>query len=411
LWPNLRAEGDIVTDKTQVVVLGGGYAGVMAADRLTQRDDLAVTLVNPRGTFVERIRLHQLVAGTDDAVVEYRDVLADRVRLVVDSAARIDVPGRRVELASGEALAFDYLVYAVGSGSAEPDLPGAAEHAYPIASLEQAHRLRAALDRAGGASGTVRVTVIGAGPSGIETAAELAEGGATVTLVCGSVLGPYLHARGRRAVAKRLARLGVRVIEGPGATATRVTRDAVRLADGRDVASDVTVRTVGFSVPDLARDSGLSTDDAGRVLTDETLTSVDDPRIVAAGDAAAPSDLPFRMSCQAAGPLGCHAADTVLHRVAGTEPEPVALGFFGQCLSLGRRAGVFQVSGRDDDATRWYVGGRAGGRLKEYICASIVKQLRDEARRPGSHRWAGDRTRSERLRARDDVATASGRAR
>jgi len=408
-----------VTDKTQVVVLGGGYAGVMAADRLTQRDDLAVTLVNPRGTFVERIRLHQLVAGTDDAVVEYGDVLAERVRLVVDSAVRIDLPGRRVELASGRTLAYDYLVYAIGSGSAEPDLPGAAEHAYPIASLEQAERLRAALDAI---AGRPAVTVVGAGPSGIETAAELAEAGATVTLVCGRVLGPYLHPRVRRAVARRLARLGVRVLDGPGATVTAVTRDAVHLADGSELASDVTVRTVGFSVPDLARRSGLSTDAVGRVLTDETLTSVDDPRVVAAGDSAAPSDLPFRMSCQAAGPLGCHAADTVLHRVAGTEPEPVALGFAGQCLSLGRRAGVFQCAHRNDAAMPVHLGGRAGGRLKEYICRTIVKQLRDEARRPGSHRWAADRTRSERTRServrservrgrRDDVAAASGRAR
>jgi NADH dehydrogenase FAD-containing subunit len=50
--------------------------------------------------------------------------------------------------------------------------------------------------------------------------------------------------------------------------------------------------------------SGLRTDALGRLLTDETLTSVDDDRIVAAGDAAAPSDQPLRMSCYAAGPLG-----------------------------------------------------------------------------------------------------------
>jgi len=41
-------------------------------------------------------------------------------------------------------------------------------------------------------------------------------------------------------------------------------------------------------------------------------TRVDDVRIVAAGDSAAPSDLPFRISRQAAGHLGAHAADTVL---------------------------------------------------------------------------------------------------
>ena len=53
-----------MTENTDVVVIGGGYAGVMAANRLTQRDDVTVTLINPRPTFVERIRLHQLVGGS-----------------------------------------------------------------------------------------------------------------------------------------------------------------------------------------------------------------------------------------------------------------------------------------------------------------------------------------------------------
>jgi NADH dehydrogenase FAD-containing subunit len=57
------------------------------------------------------------------------------------------------------------------------------------------------------------------------------------------------------------------------------------------------------------------------VPTKETLTSLDDPRILAAGDCAAPSDRPFRMSCQAAGPLGAHAAGTVLRRLAGQTPD------------------------------------------------------------------------------------------
>ena len=79
-----------MSENTDVVVIGGGYAGVMAADRLTQRDDVTVTLINPRRTFVERIRLHQLVSGSHDAVVDYRKVLSERVRLVVDTVTRID---------------------------------------------------------------------------------------------------------------------------------------------------------------------------------------------------------------------------------------------------------------------------------------------------------------------------------
>ncbi|QEU88529.1 oxidoreductase [Streptomyces viridosporus T7A] len=61
-----------MTGNTHVVVIGGGYAGVMAANRLRPRDDVTVTLINPRPDFVHRVRLHQLVGGSDDAVVAYR---------------------------------------------------------------------------------------------------------------------------------------------------------------------------------------------------------------------------------------------------------------------------------------------------------------------------------------------------
>ncbi|CAI7974514.1 NADH dehydrogenase [Frankia sp. Hr75.2] len=269
-----------MTGNTHVVVIGGGYAGVMAANRLTLRDDVTVTLINPRPDFVHRVRLHQLVGGSDDAVVAYQDVLAEGVRLVVDTVTRIDAAERSVTLAADRTLGYDYLIYAVGSGSAELSVPGAAEFAYPISTLEEAQRLRPVLDAA---PATAPVTVVGAGPTGIETAAELAEQGRRVTLVCGGVLGPYLHTRGRRSVAKRLAKLGVTVIDGSDAKVTAVTRDTVRLADGRELPSEVTVWTVGFGVPELAVRSGLSTDAVGRLRTDETLTSVDDERIVAAG--------------------------------------------------------------------------------------------------------------------------------
>lgn len=369
---------------TDVVVIGGGYAGVMAANRLTKRDDVTVTLVNPRPAFVERIRLHQLVGGSDDAVVDYRDVLAEGIRVVVDTVMLINAAERVVTLGTDCPLGYDYLIYAVGSGSPDPSVPGAAEFAYPSASLEEAQRLRSAIDRA---PLTAMVTVVGGGPLGIETAAELAELGRTVTLVCGDQLGPYLHPRGRRSVAKGLSKLGVTVLDGPGAKVTAVTRDAVRLSDGRELMSTVTIWTAGFGVPDLAGRSGLSTDVVGRLLTDETLTSVDDERIVATGDAAAPSDLPLRMSCQAALPLGSHAADTVLSRIAGGQPADFTSGIAAMCVSLGRRAGVFQLAHWDDTAMWISLKGRLGAKVKESACKSPIDQLAKEARKPGSHTW------------------------
>ncbi|MGI5151657.1 NAD(P)/FAD-dependent oxidoreductase [Plantactinospora sp. CA-294935] len=391
-----------------MVVVGGGYAGVMAANRLTQRDDVTVTLINPRPRFVARLRLHQLVGGSHDAVVEYREILAERVRLVVDTVARIDAAGRNVTLVKGGTVGYDYLIYAVGSESTDWRTPGAAEFAYPIATLEAAQRLRSVL---AAAPATAAVTVVGAGPTGIETAAELAEKGRRVALVCGGVLGPYLHPQARRTASKRLAKLGVTVLDGPDTKVTAVTPDTVRLSGGRRLPSEVTIWTAGFGVPDLAARSGLSTDAVGRLLTDETLTSVDDERVVAAGDSAAPSNLPFRMSAYAAGCLGAHAADTVLDRITGERPAPVSVLATAMCVSLGRRVGIYQLANKDDIAIRVYLGGRPGAKLKEYSCEASVKHLAVEARKPGSHSWLKNNKRQQMLQAnRGQARTTAERA-
>ncbi|MCP9623533.1 FAD-dependent oxidoreductase [Nocardia otitidiscaviarum] len=376
-----------MSHKYDVVVVGGGYAGVMAANRVTQRDDVAVTVVNPRATFVPRLRLHQLVGGTHEAAIDYSDVLAERVRLVVDTATRIDPAERDITLAEGGTIGYDYLIYAAGSGSPTPQVPGAAEFAYPVATLEAAQRLRSVLFDTPTAAA---VTVIGGGPAGTETAAELAAQGREVTLICGGLLVPYLHPKARRTARRYLAKLGVEVIEGSDAAVTAVTAEAVTLADGRTLASEVTIWAAGFGVPDLAARSGLSTDTAGRLLTDETLTSVDDDRIVAAGDSSAPSDLPFRMSAYSAYCLGAHAADTVLHRIAGEQPTPIDFTFPAMCLSFGRAAGIYQLGHKDETARRLYFSGFAGRALKEIACEAGIKHLAKEAVEPGSHRWFKD---------------------
>lgn len=371
----------------RIVIIGGGYAGVLAANHLLQRDDVDVTLVNARPEFVERIRLHQLAIGNDDAVADYAELLGARARLVIDTATRIDTAARRVELASGAALDYDHLIYAVGStGGAAP------EFAYPISELEDAQRLAARLLDVPAAA---PVVVVGGGLTGIEAAAEFAEAGRTVTLVAGPVLGPSLSVPGRRSVARQLDKLAVTVVEGP--TVTAVGAADVTLSDGRVLPSAATVWTAGFGVPALAAASGLRTDEMGRLLTDETLTSIDDDRIVAAGDAAAPSGVPLRMSCQAALPLGAQAANTVLARIAGNDPAPISQAFTGQCISLGRAGGTIQLARTDDTPIRFYLGGRAAALVKEQVCKGTLAFLRKEARKPGAYFWLKSAKRAKAL--------------
>jgi NADH dehydrogenase len=163
--------------------------------------------------------------------------------------------------------------------------------------------------------------------------------------------------------------------------------DSVVLNDGAVLVSAATVWTAGFGVPDLAARSGLRTDSLGRLLTDETLTSISDQRIVAAGDAAAPSNQPLRMSCQAAIPLAAQAANTVLSHIAGTAPVALNQAFTGQCISVGRSYGTIQLARTDDTPIRLYIGGRMAASVKELVCKGTVWGLRKEAAKPGWYRW------------------------
>lgn len=367
---------------TRVVVVGGGYAGVLAANRLSQRTDIDITLINPRPQFVERIRLHQLVAGNDDAVEDYSALLTDRAKLVVDTAQRIDADAKKLRLASGTTLDYDYLIYAVGSTASVPtSVPGAVEFAYPLGELEAAQRLTA---RMADTPLQAPIVVVGGGLTGIEAASEFAEAGRLVTLVTGA-LGPSLAKGGRRSVAKRLKKLGVTVVEN--ATVTQVQADHISLGDGTALPSTVTVWTAGFAVPTLATDSGLSTDRLGRLLTDETLTSVDHRSIIAAGDSASPSAQPLRMSCQLAMPLASHAADNLLARLEGKEPKSLNPASVGQCISLGRHAGTIQMSHLNDKALPMHIGGHLAASIKESVCKGTLSFLAKEARKPGSYFW------------------------
>ncbi|WP_433715194.1 NAD(P)/FAD-dependent oxidoreductase [Nocardia sp. CA-084685] len=386
----------------KVVVIGGGYAGTVAANHLRMRADIDITLVNPRPEFVDRVRLHQFVAGTGDATIDYGTLLGEGIRLVVDSATRIDTAARTIRLASGRTLDYDHVIYAVGSTAAIPSVSGAAEFAFPLAEFESAQRLRARLDEL---PVDAPVTVVGGGPTGIETAAELAEQGRAVTLACGATLMPALSASGRRYVADWLSRHGVAVLEGD--VVTEVRPDAVVFADGVARPSALTMWTTGFGVPQLAAESGLRTDALGRLLTDETLTSIDDDRIVATGDAAAPSGQPLRMSCQGAGPLGAQAANTVLSHIAGTEPAMLDLALTGACVSLGRRVGIRQLARKDDTAVNLYIGGRMGARIKEVTCKVAVWKIRREARKPGSLIWPKGGPRPERPTSAAPVVASS----
>lgn len=352
----------------KVVVIGAGYAGVSAAQRLA-RSDLPVTLINPRAEFVERIRLHQVMAGTRTATVPLASLVPRSTVLVQDTAESINADQRTVTLAGGNALPFDYLVYAVGSRSSVDVVPGGPEHAMTMGALEDATAARQRFTELPAAS---TVTVVGGGLTGVELASELAELGChAVRLVTDGVIGPSVSDKGRAYLRYCLTELGVEITEN--STVADIQESKIVLADGGTLRSDLSVMTARIELPTLARDSGLPTDRGGALLVGPSLASPATPAIVGAGDAVRIDTAPLRRSCQAAIPLGTHAAETVLHMINGTRPKPVRPKFTSQCISLGRQAALWQRTNRTDTPTSLTVTGKCGALLKEQICAGTLR--------------------------------------
>ncbi|WP_433264142.1 NAD(P)/FAD-dependent oxidoreductase [Actinosynnema sp. CS-041913] len=353
----------------RIVVVGAGYSGLAAAKLAAKWTDARVTLVNARDGFVERVRLHQLAAGQTLPDRPLADLLRGTgVELVVDRVTAIDPETRKIELTAG-ALAYDRLIYALGSHADLDSTPGVRDHAHSVATREDAERLRDALAHAR------TVAVVGGGLTGIEAAAELAESHPrlTVVLVTGGVLGAALSAKARRYLRTTFARLGVAIRED--AHVTSVDATGVRLADGSRVDADTVVWTAGFRVPDLAREAGFAVDGNGRVVVDQTLASVSHPDVLAVGDAAAirrPDGLELRMACATGTPTAQRAVRALADRMRGLEPKPFRFSYINQCISLGRRHGLIQFVRGDDSPRDAVLTGRLAARYKEAVVRSTI---------------------------------------
>jgi NADH dehydrogenase FAD-containing subunit len=309
-----------------------------------------------------------MIAAGYDATVSFDSALPRTAHRVFGTVTDIDAAVSRLTLDNGIVLDYDYLVYAVGSRQLPSTIVGAAEHGYSVAEFEDAIRLESRLSTL---DEKAAICVVGGGLTGIETAAELAEQRSNrITLVTGGIVAPDLSERARSAILRTLTDLGVDIVSE--SRVTRIDGSSCELAGGMRVKAECTILATEFGVPELARRSGLPVDDLGRLKLNDRLECPSHPDVVGAGDAVTVGENSLRMSCQAAIPLGVHAAETILHRLDGSAPRPVTPKFAGKCISLGRRYGVFQRTTRVDEATRMFIAGRAGAFVKERVCSSTT---------------------------------------
>ncbi|MBV8836761.1 MAG: FAD-dependent oxidoreductase, partial [Alphaproteobacteria bacterium] len=261
-----------------VVVLGAGYAGLMAALRLrARRRALRIALVSARDDFLERVRLQESIVAPVPARIPSiaRFLAGTSVEFICGTVSELDAEARRIRIAvdcGEQELTFDQAIYALGSRADVENVPGAAAHAYRLEGGEgprAAAALRTRLTETAG--GPVRVVVVGGAETGIEAAGEIktAWPGADVTMISRRRCADFKGARVEKAVRAELTRLGVQLINGESVTEVQATK--VLTDSGRSVACDVCVWAGGLRSAPVARDAGLATDGQGRIWVDANL--------------------------------------------------------------------------------------------------------------------------------------------
>ncbi len=351
--------------KLPVVVLGGGYAGVLAALRVARQSERPVQLISADSHLVERIRLHECAVRPRNVKHELSTLVrGTNISLLQQTVDRID-PIEKLVYAGSEQIRYEKLIVAIGSG---PIRTPFATHSYPT--LRCADSMRESLTH------LRTIVVLGGGLSGIEYASELAEAtqGRTKVILITRTLGAQLSDAAQRYIRATLVRLGVIVREG--VTVNELGEREILTSDEK-IQFDRCVITTGFRVSPWLTDSGFSVNENGQAIVDPMLRAIGFSDVYIVGDSA---KLPVAgaMGCKTAMPMGAHAADNLVRAIKGLHEQPLSYRDTGYCISLGRADGVIQLLDGNAVPTSSIITGRFAAFLKEAICRYTILSLKGE---------------------------------
>jgi len=383
-----------------VAILGAGYAGLMAALRLGRRKwGLRIALINARDQFLERVRLQEsIVAEVPPRIPSISQFVAgSTIDFICGGVTSLDADRRRIRVATvtGEQeIAFDQVIYGLGSNIDVSDVPGASAFAYrlepgegPRSAAALRSKLRDYADRC------VRVVTVGGAETGIEVAGEIkaAWPNAEVTMISRSRCGNFKGSRVETVVRTALTGMGVALIDHE--TVTEVGPTEVITDTSRTIACDICVWSGGLRAAPIASQAGLATDPHGRIQVDACLRSISHPQIFAVGDAArpiAPTGAPYRMSAFAALVSGAYAADAIVAERAKRPLPPFSFSTVGQGVAIGR-GGVGFLNYPDDVQSLFILRGGTARNVRNFFVWLVTYVLKLERKFPGSFFWPGRR--------------------
>lgn len=355
-----------------VVIIGAGFGGTYTARHLIphiKKGELRVTLINRTNYFLFTPLLHEVATGslTPTSVTEsLGEIFANSgVKLIIGDAT-VNLEERSVKV-NGTELSFDYLVITSGSETNYFNTPGAEQYALPlktvgdamhirervIRAFEEAHACKTDAER----SKILSFVIVGAGPTGVELTAELAE-------FAGAIEKRYHHAKNDlslhlvssdsvilKMLPERLQKIALNYLKKRDVnilcnkTVTSVTETSVVFKDGGFIDAGMIIWAAGVTPVVPKAHTAVIPSERGRISIDEHLRVIGFENIFAIGDAANAHDGstqngPVPMLAQAA-TMEAHAVARNI--VASINKQPLTAFHYrskGVLVSLGEWAAI-----------------------------------------------------------------------
>ena len=340
-----------MTTSHRICILGGGFGGLYTALKLqnypwSRIGQPQITLIDQHERFVFLPFLYELI--TDEMKVweiapTFKQLLAkSSVQFIQDEVVAIDPATKQIMLKAQGSLDCDRLVLALGGETPLDTVPGALDHAIPFRTLEDVTHLKDKLHQLElQVNKTIRVAVVGAGPSGVELSCKLGDrlgkrGEIRLIDRNDAILktGPAFN---QQAALKALGDRNVTLMLNT--SVEQVTPDTISLSQtATPLPVDLVLWTVGNTMPGVIQSLDLPKTEQGQIVTEPTFEVQNYPEIYAIGDLVSGKDASQQLipkTAQAAFQSADYLAWNIWASLTGHSARPFRYCHLGEMLTLG----------------------------------------------------------------------------
>lgn len=363
--------------RKQIVIVGGGFAGIAAA-RALKRADADVVLIDRRNHHIFQPLLYQVatsVLASAEIAAPIRQLVSEQknVSVMLGEVMGVDLKFRSVEVCRSGAgvhrIPFDYLIVATGMVPSYFGHDEFAKYAPGLKTLSDAETIRAkilgayelaeATEDVAQRTRQMTFVLVGGGPTGVELAASMAQLAATtlrgqfrhidpaesviILIEGGKRILPTFTDRLAAKAARRLGKLGVKILTG--VRVEKIDADGV-VANGARIPSGTVLWTAGVAASPLVKLLGAKTDHAGRVAVGPYMDVEGAPDVFVVGDASAviSDGQPVPGVAQAAIQQGHYVGYSIARSLRGRGPKgPFRYADKGNMAVVGRNFAILET--------------------------------------------------------------------